>query len=267
MPPLNTDKAEFRRIGDLFIGPVYFPEVAGAATAELRVGNLTAPCEIHTEGGSPTGYSGVGARNDRLQDPNTGVTLSGAAMVVYGSASPSTYWGRPVADVAVFTSAGALGKGAAFGSGSPGKPVWMGTANQDGAHEAKLLMRASYKTLVDGVTASFAKLKLPVGGIAAGSFDYAVYCVTAGAYQIRSGKCSWNAFNRTGAEVPVFNAAVLDLPNLESGTLAVTFSFVTSGANEIEFAVNANSSLTPLLLALQVTHFPVAGAGEWDIDL
>lgn len=264
----NTDNTDFALSSGSFsfsaplVVGTFAAETAGSATAELRVINASAPCEIHTEHGTSTGYSGFGARNDLLQN-GSGVTRAGVALVAHGSASASTLFGRSAASVASLLSAGADGNGLCIGAGTSGKPLWFGTLNQDGTAECKAYFRASYKTLTDASTTSFMKLTVPAGAVAAGKFDWAVYCIAAAAHQIRSGTAWYNVFNRTGTETVQIINTVVNLANLESGTLTVTFSSINTGTNEIEFQINADTSLTPVLLAAQFTFYPVAGAGTF----
>lgn len=243
-----------------FVGPAFFAETVGGATAEFRVGNLTAPVECHTEGGGAAGYSGFGARNDLLQN-GSGTTRAGATLVAYGSAAANTFFGIPAANGALLASAGADGTGLIIGSGTSGKPISIGTFNQDGAQELKGYFRGNYKLLSDNVDTGIMRIAIALNTFLAGKLDWTVYCIAAGAMQIRSGTCWYNAFNRGTETSQVSNA--VNLANLESGTLAVTFSLVDSGTNQMDLKVLADTSLTPIILAIQYTLWPIAGAGVY----
>jgi hypothetical protein len=170
-------------------------------------------------------------------------------MIVYGSAFPGANFGRAVANAASLTSEGADVTGLLIGSIGLGDPVWMGTTNQDGLKEMRLYLRGNYKLLSDNTIATFHNLSVATGTIACVEIHWTVWVFASGAIQQKQGITLVNVINRTGTPPTPTQSTATPLDNLESGTLAVSFTF-TPSANSVAFRVTADTSLTPTVMGI-----------------
>lgn len=240
-----------------------------ANESTLFVRKTTGYVTIHVSGGASNQFTAIGTRNDREAD-GSGVSQVGIGMIAFGSASGGTSYGFSTNDLVGFFSEGPQVQGLILGTGQQAPTgngfLALGVENQDGSQELRALYRSTYKTLTDATTTTFATLNMATGTLASGRFDWTVYMVASGAHQQRNGTAWYNCYNRvSNTEVCQISNAV-NLPNLESGSLTVTFTIDASlASNQIAFRVNADTDATPLLLAVQVAFYPMAGAGTWTL--
>lgn len=119
-----------------------------------------------------------------------------------------------------------------------------------------------YTDLTESTATAFVRVNVPSGTVAGGSIIYTIQADDATNYQSLTGRILWDAVNKAGTTTVVYTDTQNGTGACSSGTLTNTTTAVDSGSGNVDFKLNAVSSLTQTTLRVNCQVFKNFGTGS-----
>lgn len=164
---------------------------------------------------------------------------------------------------ASFTIAG--GKGTGTGAGGDVKKQTSvkgssGTTLQTLGDRQSIV--GKYTDLTESSATAFVRVNVPSNTVAGGTIIYTIQANDATDYQSLTGRIIWDAVNKGGTTTIVITDTQNGTGACSSGTLTNTTTAVDSGSGNVDFKLNAVSSLTQTTLRVNCQVFKNFGTGS-----
>ena len=119
-----------------------------------------------------------------------------------------------------------------------------------------------YTDLTESSATAFVRVNVPSGTVAGGTIIYTIQADDATNYQSLTGRIIWDAVNKGGTTTIVITDTQNGTGACSSGTLTNTTTAVDSGSGNVDFKLNAVSSLTQTTLRVNCQVFKNYGTGS-----
>ena len=119
-----------------------------------------------------------------------------------------------------------------------------------------------YTDLTESSATAFVRVNVPSGTVAGGTIIYTIQADDATNYQSLTGRIIWDAVNKGGTTTIVITDTQNGTGACSSGTLTNTTTAVDSGSGNVDFKLNAVSSLTQTTLRVNCQVFKNFGTGS-----
>lgn len=123
----------------------------------------------------------------------------------------------------------------------------------------RFVPNSTSKTIVDGSATSLFDVACASGARCGGSFFYTIEVGDGTDHQAMTGMATYSAVNKAGTlTLTITSAAANDAKAVSSGTLTVSFTFVT-GTSKGTVKIQPTGSLTETTYKIWYTAFPIVG--------
>ena len=119
-----------------------------------------------------------------------------------------------------------------------------------------------YTDLTESSATAFVRVNVPSNTVAGGTIIYTIQADDATNYQSLTGRIIWDAVNKGGTTTIVITDTQNGTGACSSGTLTNTTTAVDSGSGNVDFKLNAVSSLTQTTLRVNCQVFKNYGTGS-----